>query len=47
MKGLPVNTPYLVITLLFAAMAAFSGLGKICRDLRIVYVIHEVVKIYR
>jgi hypothetical protein len=40
---LHVNTAYLVITLLFAAMAAFSGLGKIRRDPRIVYVINEVV----
>ncbi len=38
-----VNTAYLVITLVFAAMVAFSGLGKIRRDPRIVHVIHEVV----
>jgi uncharacterized membrane protein YphA (DoxX/SURF4 family) len=38
-----VNTAYLVITLLFAAMVAFSGLGKIRRDPRIVHVINEVV----
>jgi hypothetical protein len=38
-----VNTAYLVITFLFAAMVAFSGLGKIRRDPRIVHVIHEVV----
>jgi hypothetical protein len=38
-----VNTPYLVITVVFAAMVAFSGLGKIRRDPRIVHVIHEVV----
>ncbi len=37
------NTAYLVITLVFAAMVAFSGLGKIRRDPRIVHVIHEVV----
>jgi len=35
-----VNTAYLFITVLFAAMVAFSGLGKIRRDLRIVHVIH-------
>jgi len=38
-----VNTAYLVITLVFAAMVAFSGFGKIRRDPRIVYVINEVV----
>jgi len=38
-----VNITYLVITILFAAMVAFSGLGKIRRDPRIVHVIHEVV----
>jgi uncharacterized membrane protein YphA (DoxX/SURF4 family) len=38
-----VNTAYLVITLVFAAMVAFSGLGKIRRDPRILHVIHEVV----
>lgn len=37
------NTAYLVITVVFAAMAAFSGLGKIRRDPRIVHVIHEVI----
>ena len=37
------NTAYLLITVLFAAMVAFSGLGKIRRDPRIVHVIHEVV----
>jgi hypothetical protein len=43
LKGLHVNTPYLVITLVFAAMVAFSGLGKIRRDPKIMQVIHEVV----
>jgi len=38
-----VNTPYLLITLLFAAMVAFSGFGKIRRDPRIVHVINEVI----
>jgi len=34
---------YLVITLLFAAMVVFSGLGKIRRDPHQVQVIHETV----
>jgi hypothetical protein len=34
---------YLTITILFAAMVAFSGVGKIRRDPRIVRVIHEVI----
>ena len=34
---------YLVITILFAAMVAFSGLGKIRRDTHQVRVIHETV----
>jgi uncharacterized membrane protein YphA (DoxX/SURF4 family) len=38
-----VNTAYLAITLLFAAMLAFSGFGKIRRDPHIVHVINEVV----
>ena len=37
------NIAYLVITLVFAAMVAFSGIGKIRRDPRIVHVIQEVV----
>jgi uncharacterized membrane protein YphA (DoxX/SURF4 family) len=40
-----VNIPYLLITLLFAAMVVFSGFGKIRRDPRIVHVIHEVVRV--
>jgi hypothetical protein len=43
LKGLHVNTAYLLITLPFVAMVAFSGLGKIRRDPRIVHVIHEVI----
>jgi hypothetical protein len=43
LKVFHVNTAYLVIALLFAAMVAFSGLGKIRRDPRIVHVVHEVV----
>ena len=34
---------YLVVTLVLAAMVAFSGLGKLRRDPRIVQIIHEVV----
>jgi len=37
------HTAYLVITLLFAIIVAFSGLGKIRGDPRIVKVIHETV----
>ena len=37
------HTAYLVITPLFATMVAFSGLGKIRGDPRIVKVIHETV----
>ena len=37
------DTAYLVITILLAAMVAFSGLGKIRRDPRIVRVIHEII----
>ena len=37
------GTAYLAITILLAAMAAFSGIGKIRRDPRIVRVIHEVI----
>jgi DoxX-like family len=36
-------TAYLVITILLAAMAAFSALGKVRRDPRQVRVIHERV----
>jgi len=34
---------YLVTTILLAAMATFSGIGKIRRDPRVVQVIHQVV----
>lgn len=34
---------YMTITVLLAAMAAFSGVGKLRRDPKIVQVIHEVV----
>jgi hypothetical protein len=37
------DTAYLAITILFAAMVAFSGLGKIRRDPRMVRVIHGIV----
>jgi hypothetical protein len=35
--------PYLVLTIVLAAIAAFSGVGKLRRDPRIVQVVHEVV----
>ena len=34
---------YLVVTLAIALMAAFSGLGKLRQDPKIVHVIHKVV----
>ena len=34
---------YLVLTIVLAAIAAFSGVGKLRRDARIVQVVHEVV----
>ena len=34
---------YLVVTLVLAAMAAFSGLGKLRRDQNIVDIVHKVV----
>lgn len=37
------HTAYFVLTLVLAAMVAFSGLGKLRRDPRIVLIIHEVV----
>jgi uncharacterized membrane protein YphA (DoxX/SURF4 family) len=37
------DTAYLTITILFAALVAFSGLGKIRRDPRMVRVIHGIV----
>ena len=37
------GTAYLSVTILLAAMAAFSGVAKIRRDPRIVRVIHEVI----
>ena len=37
------NTPYMVITFVFAALAVFSGVGKLRHDPRIVHVIKEVV----
>lgn len=39
------NIAYLVVTLVFAALVAFSGLGKIRRDPRIVQVVHVVVEV--
>lgn len=37
------DTPYLVTTFIFAAMVAFSGVGKLRHDPRIVRVIKDVV----
>lgn len=37
------NMAYMTITVLLAAMAAFSGVGKLRSDPKIVHVIHEVV----
>jgi hypothetical protein len=37
------HTAYLVITIFFAAMVAFSGVGKIRRDAHQVRVVHETV----
>jgi hypothetical protein len=37
------NMAYLVITIVAAAMVAFSGLGKLRRDPKIVHIINEVV----
>jgi uncharacterized membrane protein YphA (DoxX/SURF4 family) len=37
------NMAFLVVTGVFAAMVAFSGLGKIRRDPKITHVINEVV----
>ena len=34
---------YLVVTIVAASMAAFSGLGKLRRDPKIVHIVHEVV----
>ena len=34
---------YLIVTMVLATMAAFSGLGKLRRDPKIVHVVHEVV----
>jgi len=42
-EGVQMHIAYLVITLVFAAMVFFSGLGKIRRDAHQVRVIHEVV----
>ncbi|HTS62290.1 MAG TPA: DoxX family protein [Candidatus Acidoferrales bacterium] len=36
---------YLVVTIALAAVAAFSGLGKLRHDPRIVHAVHEVVGI--
>ena len=37
------HTPYLVITILFAAMVAFSAVAKVRREPKVVHAIQEVV----
>ena len=37
------GAPYLIITILLAAMAAFSGLAKLRRDPKVVHIVHDVV----
>lgn len=37
------DTAYLAVTIVLAAMAAFSGLGKLRREPKIVRIVHEVV----
>jgi uncharacterized membrane protein YphA (DoxX/SURF4 family) len=37
------HTAYLVIVIVLAAMAAFSGLGKLRGDPKIVHIVHEAV----
>ena len=37
------DTAYLVVTVLLAAMAGFSGVGKLRRDPKIVHMVHDVV----
>ena len=36
---------YLIVTIVLAAIVAFSGLGKLRRDPKIVHVVHEVVDV--
>ena len=43
METTVMNIAYLVVTIVLAAMAAFSGLGKLRRHPKIVHVVHEVV----
>jgi hypothetical protein len=38
-----VEMAHLVLTIVLAAIAAFSGVGKLRRDPRIVQAVHEVV----
>jgi uncharacterized membrane protein YphA (DoxX/SURF4 family) len=42
-RGFSMHIAYLVITIFFASMAVFSGIGKIRRDAHQVRVIHETV----
>jgi hypothetical protein len=37
------NNPYLVITIVVAAMGALSGIQKLRRDPKVVHVVHDVV----
>jgi hypothetical protein len=37
------DTAYQVIAIALAAVAAFSGVGKLRRDAKIVHIVHEVV----
>ena len=37
------DTAYLAVSIVLAATVAFSGLGKLRRDPRIVQAVHEVV----
>lgn len=37
------NSPYLLITIAVAAMAALSGVRKLRRDQKVVHLVHEVV----
>jgi len=43
LRGTQMNMAYMAITILLAGMAAFSGVGKLRRDPKIVHVINEVV----
>lgn len=42
-ESLLLHAIYLIVTVIFAHMTAFSAIGKIRRDPKIVHVIHEVI----